>query len=125
MEEVMLEKLRRCGIDVENTLNRFMQREDLYVRFLNKFKQDQNFAGLKESIENEDYEEAFKFAHTLKGVAGNLGLTPLYEEVAVLVEELRKSNHILVNAIYKEEVKEEFRRVEEKYNEIYQIITEQ
>ncbi len=36
-----------------------------------------------------DLTGAFEAAHTLKGVAGNLGLTPLYEAVCAIVEPLR------------------------------------
>ncbi|MSS64244.1 Hpt domain-containing protein [Velocimicrobium porci] len=125
MEEVILEKLQNMGIDVESTLKRFMQREDLYIRFLHKFIQDQNFAGLKNSLEVREYEEAFKYAHTLKGVAGNLGLTPLYEEVNMLVEKLRCGDDIKTEKELEEKIWKNFEKVEENYNEIYQIITEE
>ena len=32
---------------------------------------------------------AFEAAHTLKGVTGNMGLTPLYDAVCTIVEPLR------------------------------------
>ncbi len=44
---------------------------------------------LLESLEKKDYQEAFNAAHTLKGSAAALGLTPLYESVCKVVEDLR------------------------------------
>ena len=40
-------------------------------------------------LEAGDAEGGFMAAHTLKGIAGNLGFTALYEAVCVLVEFLR------------------------------------
>lgn len=124
--DIMLEKLKNDGSDVEDALERFMGREDLYIRFLHKFLEDTNFADLKESILKENYIEAFKFAHTLKGVTGNLGLTPLYSEVAILVEDLRnwESEGKGRNPEEIKEVKEMFQKVEENYKKVYTIITD-
>ena len=51
-------------------------------------------------------EEAFRAAHTLKGVAQNLGFTPLYEATATLTEVLRAGNlpedDNMMNAVAKE-----------------------
>ena len=41
------------------------------------------------AIGSGDLDSAFEAAHTLKGVAGNLGLTSLFEAVRVIVEPLR------------------------------------
>ena len=44
---------------------------------------------LTKGIESCDYRRAFEAAHGLKGDTGNLSLTPLYEAVCLLVEDLR------------------------------------
>ena len=36
-----------------------------------------------------DYRQGFEAAHALKGVLGNLSLTPLYERISALTELLR------------------------------------
>ena len=51
--------------------------------------QDENMQKLGAALANRDYTAAFEAAHTLKGVVGNMGLTPLYEAVCVIVEPLR------------------------------------
>ena len=54
-----------------------------------KFLQDPSFAQLKESLAKNDGEEAFRAAHTLKGVCLNLGFDELFEVSAELTEKLR------------------------------------
>lgn len=81
--------LSQSGIEVEQALERFMNNEGLYVRFLNKFLQDKNFDGMIASANSGDYDGMLTYAHTLKGVAGNLGLTPLYQQLDTLVLRLR------------------------------------
>lgn len=78
-----------AGIDVKGLVQRFMGNEALAKKFLIKFLEDKSFIRLKEAIENGNSEEAFKEAHTLKGVAGNLGLNALYECANCMTENLR------------------------------------
>lgn len=89
MNEQLKQKLEENGADVEGTLHRFMGNGALFLKFLLKFKDDQNFVLLRNSIERKDYEEAFKAAHTLKGVSANLGLTPICDSASKLTELLR------------------------------------
>lgn len=81
--------LSQSGIEVEQALERFMNNEALYLRFLNKFLQDENFSGIASSASSGDYDAMLTYAHTLKGVAGNLGLMPLYQLLDTLVLRLR------------------------------------
>lgn len=89
MDELLKQKLIENGADVEGTLHRFMGNEALFLRFLLKFKDDMNYAKLVESLDQGNYEEAFKYAHTLKGVSANLGLDPVCKPVSALTELLR------------------------------------
>ena len=84
------EQLEAYGIDYEGTMNRFMGNESLYVRILKKLEADKNAERLQKSVAAQDWEEAFTAAHTLKGVAANMGLTPLLEAVNTIVEPLRR-----------------------------------
>ena len=61
----------------------------MYLRFLDMFFQDESFQQLENALDAGDLKDAFAAAHTLKGVAGNMGLTPFYEAVCVIVERLR------------------------------------
>jgi len=82
-------QLEQNGADVQTTVKRFMGNEAMYERFLGKFLKDENYAKLIRELEQKNYEEAFKCAHTLKGVAANLGLTPIYTASSELTELLR------------------------------------
>lgn len=86
-EKIM--KLADCGFEIEETLERFLSNEALYLRFLKKFLEDTNYQKLRESLDEKDYEEAFSYAHTLKGVTGNLGISCLYQPLAAIVDALR------------------------------------
>ena len=65
-----------------------------------------SFSQLQSTLEEKNVEEAFRAAHTLKGVAQNLGFTPLYEATATLTEVLRAGNlpedDNMMNAVAKE-----------------------
>lgn len=89
MDGLLKQQLIDNGADVEGALHRFMGNEALYLKFLIKFRSDANYAGLTESLDQANYEEAFKYAHTLKGVSANLGLDPICRPVSALTELLR------------------------------------
>ena len=81
--------LEGMGMDVDNTVKRFMGNETLYLKFLNKFQTDQSVASIQQYITEQNTEEAFKSAHTLKGVAANLGLDPIARCASDIVELFR------------------------------------
>ena len=78
----------QMGSDYESVLGR-MCSEAMIKRFALKFLQDPSFNNLKENLEKNDDEEAFRAAHTLKGVCLNLGFDELYEVSAEITEKLR------------------------------------
>lgn len=92
------------GADYNSTMARFMGKEAMYLKFLDMLFKDDNLEKLGTALEQQDYEAAFAAAHTLKGVVGNMGLTPLFNAVCAIGESLRK------------------REVPEDYNVLYQII---
>ena len=104
-----LEKFAAYGGDVDGVMDRFMEDEELLMTCLKQFVDADEMEVLKDDIEKKDYKHAFETAHALKGVTGNLGLTPLYDTVCVLVESLRAG-------IY-DHVDEQFNAVEEKRKE--------
>ena len=79
---------------------------------LNKLKtmflDDDSYPKLERSLKEENVEEAFRAAHTLKGVCQNLGFTNLYQPTYELTEVLRAGTL--------EGSKEWFDRVTEQYN---------
>ena len=103
----------QMGSDYEGVLGR-MGSEAMIKRFALKFLQDPSFNNLKENLEKNDGEEAFRAAHTLKGVCLNLGFDELYEASAEITEKLRE----------KETAGSEdmFQKVEEKYQKTVNAI---
>lgn len=76
-------------VDYKMGVHRFADNEALYLKFLKKFDEDKTFPQLKQVLEVGNYADAFFYAHTLKGVAGNLSLTSLAAMIEPIVEALR------------------------------------
>ncbi len=84
--------LKECytelGGDYDTVLSRLYS-EAMVRRFLTKFLNDGTYHLLLEALSSENYAEAFRAAHTLKGVCENLGLANLCKSSGMLTEELR------------------------------------
>ena len=89
----LLDELEAYGVDLAVTLDRFIDDEELYVSCLETFQAETGFGDLRNALDAGDYAAAFDAAHTLKGVTGNLGLTPLFEVVCGMVETLRSGEN--------------------------------
>lgn len=76
-------------------MERVAQDEELFAECLDFFASDENFEQLGECLKTKKYAQAFEHAHALKGVAANLGLTPLYEPVSAISELLRNEQSAL------------------------------
>ena len=61
----------------------------LVEKFAAKFLEDQSFETLCKEMEAGCRQEAFRSAHTLKGVCANLSFTRLFTSSAALTETLR------------------------------------
>ena len=83
----------KIGSDFDKVLGR-MGSEALVKRFAVKFLEDKSFEELTESLKEKDGEDAFRAAHTLKGICANLGLDRLYEIDCELTEKLRNSTTV-------------------------------
>lgn len=99
---ITINKLREFGCNVDEGLARCVNNEDLYLRLVNTLLKDNKVEELKEAIENRDLDKAFQIAHSLKGVYGNLSITPLYNKICVLVELLRNKTEIDYSSIVQE-----------------------
>ena len=80
----------------EDALNRLMN-DALIEKFLKKFLNDDSYNSLSVSIENRDYHEAFKAAHTLKGVSLNLSLSRLVASASETTEYLRDCDNKIID----------------------------
>ncbi len=71
----------------------------LVERFLTKFLTDPSFETLCAQMSDKNCNEAFRAAHTLKGICANLGFGKLFRCVSDLTEELRGAKEISQNAL--------------------------
>ena len=76
------------GADFSDAAMRFGSEQAL-AEFLPRFAQDETFAALCAAMEHRHLEDAFRAAHTLKGLAANFGFSALLESAAALTELLR------------------------------------
>ena len=97
------EVYEKIGGDYDDVVRRLMG-EKLVRKFLLKFLDDKSYADLERTLGEEDYKEAFRAAHTLKGVAANLAFTELMECVSELTEQLRPCTEPADEALYQKVV---------------------
>ena len=112
-QQEVLEKLTQWGCDVAGALERVLGSRELYCRLLQSIPQDKAFDALDTALRERDVRTAFEQAHSLKGVLGNMGLTPMYRECCDMVEPLRSGTLDGVATHY-----ETFRRQRETLTEI-------
>lgn len=99
---------RKIDGDYEGTIKRLYS-EKFVEKIVRKFLQDKSFPELEKAMEEEQREEAFRAAHTLKGVSQNLGFTRLHARSAELTELLRESLEPEAVQVF-EDTKREYQR---------------
>ena len=71
-----------------------LRTDERVARFLQKVVDDGSYKLLCDSLETGNVDEAFRAAHTLKGVCGNLSITRFGESSSALCEYLREKRVI-------------------------------
>ncbi len=84
-----IDSLKQWGANTEEGLQRCMNNESMYLRLVDMFLSNNSYNELKNDLANNDLDGAFQAAHALKGVLGNLSLTPLYVVICEVTELLR------------------------------------
>lgn len=110
------EKLKAYGVNLDSALNRFMDNEQFYERILSKFPMDENFTLMEKCLNEKNIPQAFRYAHTLKGLAGTLDLTNLSNLLIPMTEQLRAGES--------EGIQELFEQLKVQYELICELITE-
>ena len=97
--------LKALGCNTDEGLQRCMNNADFYLMLVNKGLKDEDIANLKSAINSGDLQKGFEQAHAMKGVYGNLSLTPLFNPTSEICEHLRNKDAIdyapLLNEIEK------------------------
>lgn len=96
------------GANYEEVMGR-LRTEERVKKFLLKVLNDKSYDLLTSSMEARNIEEAFRAAHTMKGVCQNLSLTRLYHSASELSEVLRDRSD------YGEDIEPVLERVKEDY----------
>ena len=88
--------IQECYAALEGSYTEVLGRlysEALVKKFVVKFLTDQSYQLLESTLKAGDYEEAFRAAHTLKGVTQNLSFTKLYQSSHEITEALRTKEY--------------------------------
>ena len=84
-----IEILKEFGADTTEGLSRCMNNEEFYLKMVELSLSDERFETLRPVLEAHNLDEAFEMCHAMKGVFGNLSLTPLYDSFSDMTELLR------------------------------------
>lgn len=83
----------------------------MVIRFAQMFLNDKSFPDLKAAMDREDYTEAFKAAHSLKGVCLNMCYDKIGRQAIAITEDLRDGKAI-------DAAKEKMPELEQTYENI-------
>lgn len=88
--------LRDCyisfGGDFDEVMGR-LRREQTVQKFVYKFLDDKSFQLFEESMGNQDYAEALRAVHTLKGICQNLSFNRLFESSNAVTKALKENDY--------------------------------
>ena len=89
----LITELNGMGVNTQEGLARCMNKAELYERLLKKVPANIEQLEVLSLIDGGDYAAATANAHTIKGVAGNLSLSPLFTAYTEIVNLLRADKH--------------------------------
>lgn len=96
-----IETLQSYGVNTKEGLSRCMNMEKFYFRMLGMGLKNDAFDKLEKLLAEGNLEEAFEQAHAIKGVVGNLAITPIYDKIADITESLRAKKDLDYVSLYK------------------------
>lgn len=77
MDEYKIKALKSVGVNIDEARERFMDNYLFMDKCFTMFINDNNLIKLKEAVSNNNIEDAFIAAHTLKGVCCELSIYKL------------------------------------------------
>jgi HPt (histidine-containing phosphotransfer) domain-containing protein len=98
------------GGDYDEIMSR-LRTEERISKFAGMFTKDESFKTLVSSLESGNAQEAFRAAHTMKGMCQNMAFTRLYKSSNEITETLRPQNQEAID-----KAKEQINTVTEDYN---------
>jgi hypothetical protein len=97
---ITIEELKALGADTDTGLSRCLGNEALYLKLVGMGLGDAKFEELGAAVNDGDLDKAFELCHALKGVIGNLAISPLYEALSDMTEKLRGRQQADYKALY-------------------------
>lgn len=85
----LLEELEDLGVDVNDGVERLMGNTSLYMKMLGMFARMMDNSAVDPDFSDDNCNEMIEKAHAIKGAAGNLSITPVYEAYTEIVNLLR------------------------------------
>ncbi len=85
----LFDELTALGVNVDDGVNRLGGNEALYKKLLGTFVKTVKGYDIKPDFDSENYDDITEKAHAIKGIAGNLSITPVYEGYTQIVSLLR------------------------------------
>ncbi len=86
---VTIDILNEFGADTKEGLARCLDDEEFYLELIPEALDRGRYEDIERLLQEKNLAAAFEAAHALKGVVGNLALTPIYEPVSEMTELLR------------------------------------
>jgi len=98
-EEILPDQLP--GISIKSGLSKVGGNEKLYRKLLGKFLESNKDVvnEIKKTVQDEDMETAARLAHTVKGVAGNLGADELFPVAGELEKAIKQGETDSLNSL--------------------------
>lgn len=89
------DEMLEVGMNIPEMVEHFMDNEDLFLKYLHKFFDSAGNVVLEltAAAEKEDYQNILFTAHSLKGLAGNIGLNGVYIPAKKIVDDIRADDY--------------------------------
>jgi len=110
MDESKRKQLVSAGVDIEGAMERFMNNEAMYEKFLHRFMTGSHYEELEKAVSQKDWTQALDLSHNLKGDSGSLGFMKLHGLLSSQVDMLRQDDNSSAAAVMPE-IMAEYRRL--------------
>ena len=98
----MLDELKELGVNVEEGVERLGGNAAIYEKMLGSFLKMMKSYVVPLDFDGENYGDVIETAHAIKGAAGNLSVSPIYDSYAEIVNLLRSGQPQEARAVLKE-----------------------
>jgi len=100
----LINELKALGVNADEAIARMNGSTSLYERMLVSFVRLMKESIVQPDFDCNNYDDIIEAAHAIKGVSGNLSITPVYEAYSEIVRLLRnqqpeQANEVLLGVI--------------------------